>query len=391
MDNNTPSGQDPQSPNPRPAPLPPPLSLPPLLSPVQQRRTAKRGSGWMVIAILACLMLFVVFVAQFLDVSAITGVSMGSGGTTDTLLEESVVKAGPVDKKIAIVDLRGMISAYQVGGDGMTAVNSVLRKLKKAASDEAVQAVILNVDSPGGEVLASDDIATAIQKFQDDEHKPVIALMRGMAASGGYYVSAPCRWIVAHELTITGSIGVIMQGYNYRGLMDKVGVAPMVFKSGKYKDMLSGMREPGEIPAEEKKLMQDLINETYMRFKEVIADGRNYAKAENKRDRMEDEARSLKEDWADMADGRVFSGKTAWKHGFVDELGDLDVAIERAKKIAGISEARVVRYSVPYNFGNILRLLGKAGQPANVKIDLGLDLPKMQAGRMYFLSTTLFH
>src|SRR4029077_19925381 len=122
-------------------------------------------------------------------------------------------------------------------------------------------------DSPGGEVLASDEISQAIKDFQDGKKgrgqdqekvqgKPGIVSMGNLAASGGYYISAPCRWIVANKMTITGSIGVIMHGWNYRGLMDKVGIAPMTYKSGLYKDMLSGERATNEIPAGEHAMVQ---------------------------------------------------------------------------------------------------------------------------------------
>src|SRR5581483_9776541 len=137
-------------------------------------------------------------------------------------------------------------------------------------------------DSPGGEVLAADEISRAVSEFQDKSAKPVIVSMGSLAASGGYYVSAPCEWIVANELTITGSIGVIMHGYNYRGLLDKIGVRPEVFKSGKYKDMLSGSKSPEEITPEEKQMVQALINETYGKFKSVVAEGRQAAYQSNK-------------------------------------------------------------------------------------------------------------
>src|SRR6266498_1647841 len=97
-------------------------------------------------------------------------------------------------------------------------------------------------NSAGAEVLASDDIYRAIVKFQNEQKKPVIASMGSLAASGGYYVSAACRWIVANELTLTGSIGVIMHAYNVSGLMDKIGVRAETYKSGIHKDMLSPFR-----------------------------------------------------------------------------------------------------------------------------------------------------
>jgi protease-4 len=105
-----------------------------------------------------------------------------------------------------------------------------------------VKAVILKVDSPGGEVMASDEINKVISRnSRRSRAGQAGGLFDGQPGGvGGYYISVPCRWIVANELTITGSIGVIMHGWNYRGLMDKVGIAPMTYKSGKFKDMLSG-------------------------------------------------------------------------------------------------------------------------------------------------------
>src|SRR5262249_207767 len=144
---------------------------------------------------------------------------------------------------------------------GYNMVDVIEAQLDRAADDRRVKAVILKVDSPGGEVLASDDIYKAIRKFETGENdrstpgrkgKPVICSMGSLAASGGYYISSGCRWIEANELTLTGSIGVIMHGWNYRGLMDKVGIAPMTYKSGKFKDMLSGDRATNEIPMEER-------------------------------------------------------------------------------------------------------------------------------------------
>jgi protease-4 len=163
-----------------------------------------------------------------------------------------------------------------------------------------VKAVVLRVDSPGGEVLASDEIYRIFNDFQRESKKPIVASMGNLAASGGYYISAPCRWIVANELTITGSIGVIMHTYNYRGLMDKVGLKPMVYKSGKFKDMLSGERSPDEAHPEEDEMMRDMIQETYGRFKEVVAEGRKHAHQLNN-----EKGNALTNNWADYADGRI--------------------------------------------------------------------------------------
>ena len=147
------------------------------------------------------------------------------GGPQHGHLEETVLEPSEASEKVLVLDITGIISSFTVDRGGAGMVDWVDDQLDRAEEDYAIKAVILKVDSPGGEVLASDRIYERIRRFQEDSGKPVIASMGGLAASGGYYVSAPCRWIVAHPLTITGSIGVIMHGYNYRDLMDKVGLS----------------------------------------------------------------------------------------------------------------------------------------------------------------------
>jgi protease IV len=288
--------------------------------------------------------------------------------------------------KIAVVDIDGIITSRALDQSGYNMVDVVKAQLKRAEEDDRVKAVILKVDSPGGEVMASDSISRAVSDFQSKPRgKPVVCAMGSLAASGGYYVSAPCRWIVAHELTITGSIGVIMSTWNYRGLMDKVGVRPETFKSGKYKDMLSGSREPDSITPEEREMVQALIDETYGKFKSVVADGRRFAHDKNK-----DKGRALAEDWAEYADGRILSGREALKLGFVDELGAFDDAVKRTKSIAGIHNANLVEYQQRFDLSDLFRLFGQTDSKA-VKVDLGMDLPKLKAGQLYFLSPTFFH
>ena len=261
-------------------------------------------------------------------------------------------------------------------------VDVVKAQLKRAQRDDSVKAVVLRVDSPGGEVLAADQIYRAIEDFQQKANKPVITSMGSLAASGGYYVSAPSRWIVANQMTITGSIGVIMHAWNYRALMDKVGLRPEVFKSGKYKDMLSGEREPANIPPEERAMVQSLIDETYGRFTNVVAKGRAYAHEENK-----NEGRELVSDWPSYADGRVFSGSEAYKLGFVDEVGTFQDAVKRAEDIAGIPSANLVQYRARYDLSDFLHLFGKSQAPV-IKVDLGVDVPNLKAGQLYFLWPT---
>src|SRR5262245_34881098 len=219
--------------NTTPPPIPP--TPPPVIAPVRVAAPPpKRRSGaWPAIAlVLLCLLL----VSMYSNIRHLFGGGMGSHSSLPTRagiprLEESLIEDNDSTNKIAVVEVDGIItSEFERGGSTM--VELIQDQFKVAARDRRVKAVILKVNSPGGEVLASDDINRAIAKFQQDTGKPVVAAMGSLAASGGYYVSAPCRWIVANEMTITGSIGVIMSTYNYRGLMDKIGLRPEVYKSG---------------------------------------------------------------------------------------------------------------------------------------------------------------
>lgn len=333
--------------------------------------------------------------AQFIG-NALTfhsGLSTEAFGTSryaGPRLEEFTVENNNSQNKVAVITVDGIITGRQFDGAGNNMVDVIKAQLDRARDDKRVKAVILKVDSPGGEVLASDEIYKAIRDFQKDEPpshgkpgsrgKPVICSMGTLAASGGYYISSGCRWIVANDLTITGSIGVIMHGYNYRGLLDKVGVAPMTYKSGKFKDMLSGDRELTDIPPEERAMVQSLIDETFGRFKEVVADGRKAAHELN-----HDKGKALVGNWEDFADGRVFSGTQAKELGFVDQLGDFDAAVQRTFEIAGISNANLVEYRQRYDLANFLSMFGESGKAHDIKLDFGVEAPNLRPGLMYFL------
>ncbi len=376
---------------------PPPLSPPPIITPPPAPRPRK-SRGWMIAAIiLLVLLVFSVFgnLTQFVGSmfsfrSGISSEAFGSGRDLGPRLEEYTLENNRSQNKIAVISVDGIITSHDYNQAGNNMVDVIQAQLDRASDDRRVKAVILKVDSPGGEVLASDQIYKAIRAFETDEPdspgkpgrkgKPVICSMGSLAASGGYYISSGCRWIVANELTLTGSIGVIMHGWNYRGLMDKVGVMPMTFKSGKFKDMLSGEREPNDIPPEEKAMVQGLIDETYDRFKDVVADGRDAAHELNK-----NKGKALADDWVDYADGRVLSGKQALNLGLVDELGDFDDTVERAFDIAHISNANLVEYRERYDLSNFLSLFGQSSQAHDLKLDLGVDVPKLRVGLPYFL------
>jgi protease-4 len=395
MDDQPPPIQPSQSPPP-PQPLQPPVAPPPIICSAPVVRS-KGGALWKILTFV------------FLGLLCLSILSRSLGGYTRVVaprshaqidrsrgLEETILEQAKSDNKIAVISIDGVITGGMGDHSGMNMVDFVAEQLKAARTDSDVKAVVLKVNSPGGEVLASDEINNAIRKFEDESRKPVVVSMGALAASGGYYVSAPCRWIVANELTLTGSIGVIMDSWNYRELMDKVGIRPHVFKSGRFKDMLSGEREPDtnklssveqKDRQEEDRMVQSLINETYNKFKSVVQNGRGRAAEAN-----DGQGRSLVKNWTDYADGRVLSGKHALELGFVDELGDFDVAVKRAKTLAHISDASLVGYYVVFDFQSVVsHLFGKTETPA-LKIDLGMGAPSLEAGRLYYiLPTTVLH
>ena len=368
--------------------LPPPTpgGTPPIIITQPPPPPRQSGSGWRVFALILLLLL----VGSIgLNMIRFAGALVGGGGATGAQsgqqFHEVVVDHARASDKIAILEVKGMISSEPWGRGTKSVADLIEDQLKYAAEDNNVKAVILKVDSPGGEVMASDDIANAIRKFQDKHKKPVVAQMGSLAASGGYYVSAPCQWIVANDLTITGSIGVILHSFNYRGLMDKVGLQPVVFKSGRFKDMLSGSKKPEEQDPAEKEMIQSMIMETYQKFKTVIAEGRAQASKRNN-----GKGRTLASNWADLADGRVLTGKQAFDNGFVDELGNFETALATTKRLAGITgDARLIRYVEPFDLGSLFSMFGKS--ESKLTIDVGLQIPKLEAGRPYFLAPTLVH
>jgi len=185
--------------------------------------------------------------------------------------------------------------------------------------------VVLEVNSPGGGVTASDEMYRTILEFKKKTDMPVVVSMGDVAASGGYYISAAADDIVANETTLTGSLGVIISLNNFTDLADKYGYKQEVIKSGEFKDIGSSFRE---LKPEERKIFQSVIDESYDEFVSVIAKGR---------DLPEDRVREI-------ADGRIYSGKQAKELDLVDEFGDLDRAAALAAENADVKGPTVVRY-----------------------------------------------
>lgn len=380
--------------------LPPRLPVPPAAGPstIDSTRAPKpprrRSSVWLwilgIAGVVACAAA-VVLVMGFFQSGWETSLLTSGSRHGPARFRETVIEDNDADNKVLVMDIDGIISGRSAAAsDGL--VENIRDQFERASEDGAIRAVVLRVDSPGGEVLASDEIHDAIRSFQSDHDIPVVAAMGSLAASGGYYVSAPCRWIVAHPLTLTGSIGVIFHGYNYRGLMDRVGVLPDVVKSGKLKDMFSGEQRPEDVLPEEKRILNDLVQESFTRFKMVVREGRTAAAEKNRKAGI-DEGRVLSPEWEALADGRILSGIQAHEAGLVDELGDFRKAISRAKALAGIPEADLISYESPHSFEDFLGLLGRSSVSGRVRLEVPGILPQgtLRPGLLYFLSPLHAH
>jgi protease-4 len=251
-------------------------------------------------------------------------------------------------EKVGVIEINGIIADSK----------NVLNHLKRFREDNSVKAIVVRVDSPGGAVGPSQEIFREIRKTSAT--KKVVASMGTIATSGGYYIAAGANGIVANPGTITGSIGVIMGFTNYEELLQKIGLVPIVVKSGEYKDIGSPVRE---MKPEEKKILQEFAKKIHRQFIKDIVDGR-------KMDREKVES---------LADGRIFTGQESKKFGLVDRLGNLEDAIEWAGRLGGIKGKISTVYAKEKNF-SLLRYItdSSAGTLLNHILE-----PKLSADYIY--------
>jgi len=226
--------------------------------------------------------------------------------------------------KIAIVEVKGVISQS----------SGVIEELQQYVDDEGVKGIILRIDSPGGGVGPAQEIYREIIKIKPK--KKVVTSMGSVAASGGYYIACASDRIVANPGTITGSIGVIMQFSNLEELLKKIGVKGVVLKSGEHKDIGSPFRE---MTPEEKRIMQEVLDNVHQQFIQAVAEGRKLDRAKV----------------VQIADGRILTGEQAKNLGLVDEMGNLQDTIDITAKMVGIEGKPNVIY--PKKKLSILELL----------------------------------
>jgi protease-4 len=278
------------------------------------------------------------------------------------------------ENKIAVIDISGVILTDGPASK-VASARTICEQLRYVVRDDsAVKALILRINSPGGGVVASDIIHQAILKLRKEYKLPVIAVMETVAASGGYYIAVACDHIIANRLTITGSIGVIAQSYNYHKLLGKIGVSAKSYKSGKMKDMLNPAK-PRDPVADA--IMQQMIDRTYNEFVKIEAAGRPELTVKQIKSSV-------------IGDSRIFDGAQAYKLKLIDQLGYFEDAVTLAAKRAKLGDDYiVVNYQTPFSLANIFQFKAPVNKlqlelPGNGKIAATL-----KPGQLYFLPTGL--
>lgn len=304
-----------------------------------------RGAGfWVAVGLasfffLCTLLLCMLFIGSLVLSKALITSTATKG---KKLVAETVVE-GSGESKVAIIPIKGILSNESAEGlflEKPSIVEVVKQQLEQATNDAHVKAILLEVDSPGGSITASDIIYNQIIKFKAVTQKKVVVYMQDIAASGGYYVSSAADAIVAHPTTITGSIGVIMPLINVAELINRYGIKDNSIASGNLKEIGSPLKQ---MTADEAAVLKGIVDEMYMQFVKVVSTGRNL------------DIKAVKK----IADGRIYTGKQALENGLVDQLGYLEDAIGLAKKLAGLTEATIVRYEEHYGLAGLFGLMSK--------------------------------
>lgn len=326
---------------------PPPL--PQTAPPPPRRHTAL----WILLALFGLLLVGSLLVNAALSGAIRKKISQGTT-THNHAIDEfpdltEIWSWGDGTAKVARIAVEGVILREAEAGMFSTPVNmvdSVLAQIRAAQADDEVRGIILEVDSPGGGITASDEIYRALLGFRDSsEERVVVVFMRDLAASGGYYVAMAGDWLIAQPTTVLGSIGVIMQSLNMKGLSEKIGVTDVTIKSGANKDLLNPFIE---VDPAQRKLLQDMIDAMYEHFLAIVQEARPQIPAS--------ELRTL-------ADGRLFVGPQAEKLKLVDEVGFWDDALARMAELLEVDSVKVIRYEQEVDFFSWLMTVRSPIQP----------------------------
>lgn len=293
---------------------------------------------WIAIAILV-LMLFGSFLANIgLTAAVLAGSSAGYSDypvDAEPNLDE-IWSQGYGETKVVRIGLSGVIMRGQperLFGSGNDMVESILSQILAARLDPAVRAILLEVDSPGGAVTPSDEIYTALRQFKESaEDRVVVVFIRDLGASGAYYAAMAGDYIMAEPTAIVGSVGVIMQTLNMKGLADMIGLKSVTIASGANKDMLNPLKE---VDPQHLEMLQELVDEMQNRFAGIVMDSRGI------------ESRTL-------LDGRVFTADQAMNDNLIDGIGYWQEAVEQLKILLGVDDVYIIRYAEKQGFFDAL-------------------------------------
>jgi protease-4 len=290
-------------------------------------------------------------------------------------LEEKVIE-GEDGPKLVMLQIEGMISdagqSTRLGAARPSMLARAREALDRAAEDDDVAGLLLRIQSPGGTVSASETLYHELTVWKEENQKPVVAYLQGLATSGGYYVAMAADEVIAHPTTVTGSVGVIMRGINVSKLMDNFGISDQSFKSGSFKDAGSPLRPLRE---EERAQLQSVVDDLHRRFLEVVLAGRPAL----------DPAKV-----AHLSDGRVFSTSQALEAGLIDRIGHLDEAIQAAEERAEISESRVVMYRESVEYLDNIYSRSRLTPQQVINIDILSLVPDPLPPGFYYLWPAIF-
>ena len=271
----------------------------------------------------AILWIFLAFVLGFaLPVCSCVGTGAVTLGALGQIGQQPLPGSVGTGDAVAVIQLDGAITSAPQDYFTTTGITPgrVRSLLDQADANPAIKAVVVRVNSPGGSVVASDEIYSALRAYE----KPVVVSMGDTAASGGFYIACGGDYMMAHPDTLTGSIGVISQFFNAEELLDKVGVEAVVITTGEFKDIGSLYRDMTE---EEREIWRGILDQVYEDFVTVVAEARDLPK----------------EDVREVADGSVFTGQQALEMGLVDGVGTRQAAIDKAAELGDIEgEPRVI-------------------------------------------------
>ncbi len=253
---------------------------------------------------------------------------------------EEIWSSGKGHTKAIVIPVRGFIgfdSRDDLFSSGLSSTAILLNSITRATKDEKVSAIILDIDSGGGGITASDVIYNALQKFKASRtDRVVVAIMGDVAASGAYYIALPADKIIAHPTSITGSIGVLMQTLNIKGLEDKIGLKGVTIKSGQNKDLLNPFEE---VSPAHTNILQNIVNELQDRFVTLVAENRDLPKKKV----------------VQLADGRVYTAQGALDAGLIDAIGYWDDAVDSTKQLLAVDELKIYRYQKEFSFSSLFR------------------------------------